>query len=68
VDQSNVRYGVTVRFEKVNYQGVNSNNYAVDELIEGQGQGQGQGQSEGEGLGWRHKNLAAAVAGRVKLG
>ena len=34
VDQSNVRYGVTVRFEKVNYQGVNSNNYAVDELIE----------------------------------
>ena len=35
---------------------------------EGQGQGQGQGQSEGEGLGWRHKNLAAAVAGRVKLG
>ena len=34
VDQSNVRYGVTVRFEKVNYQGVNSNNYAADELIE----------------------------------
>jgi len=29
-----VRYGVTVRFEKVNYQGVNSNNYAADELIE----------------------------------
>ena len=28
VDQSNVRYGVVVRFEKVNYQGVNSNNYA----------------------------------------
>mgnify|MGYP001246452699 FL=1 len=27
VDQSNVRYGVVVRFEKVNYQGVNSNNY-----------------------------------------
>ena len=29
-----MRYGVTVRFEKVNYQGVNSNNYAADELIE----------------------------------
>mmetsp|Transcript_24017 Transcript_24017/g.74000 ORF Transcript_24017/g.74000 Transcript_24017/m.74000 type:complete len:109 (+) Transcript_24017:63-389(+) len=28
------RYPVIVRFEKVNYQGVNSNNYAVDELIE----------------------------------
>ena len=27
VDQSNVRYGVVVLFEKVNYQGVNSNNY-----------------------------------------
>ena len=27
VDQSKVRYGVVVRFEKVNYQGVNSNNY-----------------------------------------
>merc|ERR1712150_24270 len=34
VDQSKVRYGVTVRLEKVNYQGVNTNNYAVDELIE----------------------------------
>ncbi|EGB08942.1 hypothetical protein AURANDRAFT_18026, partial [Aureococcus anophagefferens] len=34
VDQSNVRYGVVVRFEKVNYQGVNSNNYALDELLE----------------------------------
>ena len=30
VDQSAVRYPVTVRFEKVNYQGVNSNNYALD--------------------------------------
>lgn len=27
VDQSKVRYPVVVRFEKVNYQGVNSNNY-----------------------------------------
>lgn len=34
VDQSGARYPVVVRFEKVNYQGVNSNNYAVDELIE----------------------------------
>jgi len=34
VDQSGARYPVVVRFDKVNYQGVNSNNYAVDELIE----------------------------------
>ena len=29
-----VRYPVTVRFEKVNYQGVNANNFALDECIE----------------------------------
>ncbi len=29
-----MRYPVTVRFEKVNYQGVNTNQYALDELIE----------------------------------
>eukprot|EP00630_Chrysocystis_fragilis_P005779 CAMPEP_0197392570 /NCGR_PEP_ID=MMETSP1165-20131217/3800_1 /TAXON_ID=284809 /ORGANISM="Chrysocystis fragilis, Strain CCMP3189" /LENGTH=108 /DNA_ID=CAMNT_0042918199 /DNA_START=67 /DNA_END=393 /DNA_ORIENTATION=+ len=34
IDQSGSRYPVVVRFEKVNYQGVNSNNYAVDELVE----------------------------------
>mmetsp|Transcript_20755 Transcript_20755/g.26854 ORF Transcript_20755/g.26854 Transcript_20755/m.26854 type:complete len:119 (-) Transcript_20755:328-684(-) len=34
IDQSGARYPVVVRFEKVNYQGVNSNNYAMDELVE----------------------------------
>jgi len=34
VDQSGIRYGVVVRFEKVNYSGVNTNNFAVEELIE----------------------------------
>mmetsp|Transcript_7430 Transcript_7430/g.19339 ORF Transcript_7430/g.19339 Transcript_7430/m.19339 type:complete len:106 (+) Transcript_7430:53-370(+) len=34
VDQSGARYPVVVRFDKVNYQGVNSNNYALDELVE----------------------------------
>merc|ERR1711990_896861 len=29
-----VRYPVVVRFEKVNYAGVNTNNYALDELEE----------------------------------
>mmetsp|Transcript_19698 Transcript_19698/g.63321 ORF Transcript_19698/g.63321 Transcript_19698/m.63321 type:complete len:108 (-) Transcript_19698:281-604(-) len=28
------RYPVVVRFTKVNYQGINSNNYALDELVE----------------------------------
>ncbi|KAJ1450275.1 photosystem I PsaE, reaction centre subunit IV, partial [Pelagophyceae sp. CCMP2097] len=34
VDKSAVRYPVTVRFDKVNYQGINANNYAMDELFE----------------------------------
>ncbi|ACO63318.1 photosystem I reaction center subunit IV, chloroplast precursor [Micromonas commoda] len=32
VDQSGVRYPVVVRFEKVNYAGVSTNNYALDEI------------------------------------
>ena len=34
VDQSAVRYPVAVRFESVNYSGVNTNNFALDELVE----------------------------------
>ena len=34
VDQSGVRYPVVVRFEKVNYAGVSTNNYALDEVKE----------------------------------
>nr|YP_010338192.1 photosystem I subunit IV [Erythrolobus coxiae]UNJ17777.1 photosystem I subunit IV [Erythrolobus coxiae] len=34
VDKSGIRYPVVVRFEKVNYSGVNTNNFAEDELIE----------------------------------
>jgi photosystem I subunit 4 len=34
VDQSGIRYPVIVRFENVNYSGTNTNNFAVDELIE----------------------------------
>lgn len=34
VDQSGVRYPVVVRFESVNYSGTNTNNYALDELVE----------------------------------
>ncbi len=32
VDQSGIRYPVVVRFEKVNYAGVTTNNYALDEV------------------------------------
>jgi photosystem I subunit IV len=34
IDQSGIKYPVIVRFEKVNYSGINTNNYAQDELIE----------------------------------
>lgn len=33
IDDSGVRYGVTVRFENVNYNGVNSSNFADSELV-----------------------------------
>ena len=34
VDTSGIRYPVVVRFEKVNYSGTNTNNFALDELLE----------------------------------
>lgn len=34
VDRSGIRYPVIVRFDKVNYYGINTNNFAEDELIE----------------------------------
>ena len=34
VDQSGIRYPVVVRFESVNYSGTNTNNFAVNELVE----------------------------------
>jgi len=34
VDQSGIRYPVIVRFENVKYSETNTNNFAIDELIE----------------------------------
>jgi photosystem I subunit 4 len=34
VDKSGIRYPVVVRFENVNYSGTNTNNFAIDELVE----------------------------------
>ena len=34
LDQSGIRYPAVVRFENVNYSGTNTNNFAVNELVE----------------------------------
>jgi photosystem I subunit 4 len=34
VDQTGIRYPVVVRFENVNYSGTNTNNFAINELVE----------------------------------
>jgi photosystem I subunit IV len=34
VDQSGIRYPALVRFENVNYSNTNTNNFALDELVE----------------------------------
>jgi len=34
VDQSGIRYPAVVRFESVNYSGTNTNNFALNELLE----------------------------------
>lgn len=34
IDQSGIKYSVIVRFDNVNYAGVNTNNFSADEVLE----------------------------------
>jgi len=34
IDESGIRYPAVVRFDKVNYAGVNTNNFALNEIVE----------------------------------
>jgi len=34
IDQSGIKYSVIVRFDRVNYAGVNTNNFATSEVLE----------------------------------
>ena len=34
VDQSGIKYPVVVRFDSVNYSGINTNNFTLDEIVE----------------------------------
>lgn len=37
IDQSGIKYPVIVRFERVNYAGVNTNNFSMEEVLEVEG-------------------------------
>lgn len=62
VDQSGIKYPVVVRFSKVNYSGINTNNFAESELVEVEAPARVSGQKNSQKASQRNIQKASQKA------
>ena len=65
IDQSGIKYPVIVRFEKVNYAGVNTNNFSPDELVEVAGGKKGSVPSGGTTVDAASRKTGSVAGGKT---